>query len=377
MLGAVAGGGVGLRKLRECLRQMLRLLVARARMLVGGERQLVRQAFERRDPHRVRDRRRDRLVQRGEQLRGGRADQFEVLRLIVGDQRVERRHAADFGQFREFLADRLRVRERRREHGDIVDRRLGRVLQREQRLHRFGVRVLQMQRIEVEAQVQEQRQRADHDDQRADQHGFAIAVEIFVDGRERREARRARLAGRREHLQERRQERHVGHERDDHPDARDQPEFGHAAIGGRQEREEARGRGGSGERQRHGDVPRGFGERDVEPAVPVAFLAIAHAELDAEIDAEADEQHHECDRDHVERVNHQQAERGRDREPDEHRKEHRDDHFSRAQREPQDHQHDDEGRHAVQHGAVLDRSEFLVGERLGARQPDRRAVFLR
>ena len=37
------------------------------------------------------------------------------------------------------------------------------------------VRVLQMQRIEVEAQMREQRQRADHDDQRADQHRLAIA----------------------------------------------------------------------------------------------------------------------------------------------------------------------------------------------------------
>ncbi len=98
-----------------------------------------------------------------------------------------------------------------------------------------------------------------------------------------------------------------------------------------------------GERQRHADGVRGIDERGGQTVVAMALLAILDAELDAEVDPEPDEQHHERDRNHVERADHHQTERRRDGEPDEQRDEHGDDHASRAQREPQDHQHDDEG----------------------------------
>ncbi len=212
VLGALARGVVGTRELRERLRQVFGLGVAGARMIVGGERELVRQALQRGDPHRVRDRRRHRLVERRQQLRGGRADQFELLRLVGGDQALR---ASSRVPLRAACARRSPMRSASASDGASTATSLtaasGASFSAMQRRHRLRVRVFQVQRIEVETQVQQQRQRADHDDQRADQHGLAVAVEEFVDGCERRKAGRTRFARRREHLEQRRKQRHVGH----------------------------------------------------------------------------------------------------------------------------------------------------------------------
>ena len=90
-----------------------------------------------------------------------------------------------------------------------------------------------------------------------------MALHETVDRRERRKAERLRLARRIEHRQQRRQQRDAGEERDQHAHAGDLPELGHAAIVGRQERQEAgRGRGGR-ERQRRADVRAGMREREL------------------------------------------------------------------------------------------------------------------
>ena len=129
--------------------------------------------------------------------------------------------------------------------------------------------------------------------------------------------------------------------RDQHAHAGDLAELGHAAIGGRQERQEAGGDRGGGERQRRAGVCARHARaraRDRRPSIAVG--AIAHAVLDAEVDAEADEQHRERDRDQVERPDHQEAERRRDGEPDDQIEEHRQDDPAGLQREPEDDQHD-------------------------------------
>jgi hypothetical protein len=125
-------------------------------------------------------------------------------------------------------------------------------------------------------------------------------------------------------------------------------------------RRDRRGR----ERERHAHRVRGADQRVIDARVAEAFLAVLHAVLDREIDAEADEQHHERDRDHVQRTDHREAERGRHDEADEQRDQHRADHPLGAQREPQDHEHREQREHAVERGAVFDRGEFVVGERL-------------
>ncbi|EDT02450.1 conserved hypothetical protein [Burkholderia ambifaria IOP40-10] len=203
-----------------------------------------------------------------------------------------------------------------------------------------------------------------------------MAIEEVVDRCEPREARRLRFARRREQAQQRGQQRERGQQRDEHPDARDQAELGHAAIGRGDEREEARRDRRGGERERHAHRMRGADQRVIDALIAEAFLAVLHAVLDREVDAEADEQHHERDRDHVQRTDHREAERGRHDEADEQRDEHRADHPLRAQREPQDHEHGEQRERAVERGAVFHRCEFVVGERLFAGQAHDRAVAL-
>ncbi len=146
--------------------------------------------------------------------------------------------------------------------------------------------------------------------------GDAMVFHELSTGAEEREAERLRLALRIEHREQRGQHRDAGEIRDHHAHAGDLPELGHAAVGGRQERQEARSRRGGGERQRRAGIARGVHQRELEIVDGEAVGAVAHAELDAEIDAEADEQHRERDRDQVERPDHQEAERGRHRQPD-------------------------------------------------------------
>ncbi|ERJ36091.1 hypothetical protein L810_0967 [Burkholderia sp. AU4i] len=320
--------------------------------------------------------RRGRLRQRGQQVARGGCDRRALGRLVGGDEGRQRGRAAHFGQCVEALRCRVGIGERRREQRDVVDGGFRRILQREQRRHRFAVRILQVQRVEVEVEKCEQRQRADHDHERADQDRLAMAIKVVVDRREPREARRLRFARRREQAQQRRQQRDRGQQCDEHPDARDQAEFGHAAIGGGNEREEARRDGRGGQRERHAHRVRGADQRVIDARIAEALLAVFHAVLDREVDAEADEQHHERDRDHVQRADHREAERGGHDEADEQRDEHRADHPLRAQRQPQDDEDGEQRERAVERRAIFDGREFVVGERLFAGQAHDGAVVL-
>ena len=172
-----------------------------------------------------------------------------------------------------------------------------------------------------------------------------------------------RLARRVEQADQRRQNSNAGCESDQHAESGDQAQFGHAAVIGGQERQEAGGGRARGQRQRRADIFAGLQDRALEVIEFMALGAIAHAVLDSEIDADADEQHRKVDRDQVKRADHQQAERRGQREPDEQVDEHGDDEPRRAQREPQDDEHDGDGDETVAHGAFLDGGEFLVRHR--------------
>jgi hypothetical protein len=83
--------------------------------------------------------------------------------------------------------------------------------------------------------MQQQRGRAEHDDQRPDEDGLAVVLQKIVDRREARKAGPRRLARRRHQLEQGGQQRHRAEVRDDHADAGDEAELRYAAIGGRQE----------------------------------------------------------------------------------------------------------------------------------------------
>ncbi len=102
----------------------------------------------------------------------------------------------------------------------------------------------------------------------------------------------------------------IEQEGDDHAGAGDLAQFGHAAVGGRQEGVEAAavaaaasasGPPDLGRAQRCARMNSGF----------EALRLVADAELDAEVDADADEQHGEGDRDEVEGPHQQQGRRRR------------------------------------------------------------------
>lgn len=112
----------------------------------------------------------------------------------------------------------------------------------------------------------------------------------------------------------------------------------------------------------------------IETLVAKTFFAVFDAVLDREIGPETDEQHHERNRDHVERADHQEPERGRHRQANRKRHEDRTDHPLRAQRQPENSQHDNERANPVDRGAVRDGCELFVGKRLLACQAHHSAV---
>ena len=129
-----------------------------------------------------------------------------------------------------------------------------------------------------------------------------------VDRRQHRVTELVRLARRLEPAQQSGQQRDAGEERDQHADAGNEAELGHALVIRRHERQEARRGGERRERQRRAGAAARIQQRLVQVVDLVPLGAIADAELQSEIDAEADEQHREIDRYQVERADHQHAE---------------------------------------------------------------------
>ena len=102
----------------------------------------------------------------------------------VGHEAVEGEHAGDFRQLFQLGDERLRRVEVRRQNVDRIRRRIVAVREIVERHHRLGVLGAQVQRIEVEAQVREQRRAGKRDRQRADDDGIAMLGEELVDRRQ-------------------------------------------------------------------------------------------------------------------------------------------------------------------------------------------------
>ena len=239
----------------------------------------------------------------------------------------------------------------------------------------FGLRIAQVDRVEVELHEIEQRQAGHDKEQRANDDDDAVLLEEFVHRRQERVADRLVFAGRVEQLQHGRQGRDAGEERDQHAGAGDLAEFGNALVVGRQETQEAGGGRHRGERQRNRRTSGRVLQRQRQILVLETLGTVADAELNAEIDAEADEQHGKGDRQQVQRSHHHQADRGRERKADEQVHEHREDDLGRMQRHPENHEDDEDGYDTVEDRAVLHGRIFLVGDRNRAGQPHPRAVL--
>ncbi|MCY1515111.1 hypothetical protein D9M68_496870 [compost metagenome] len=346
-------------------------------MLVGGDGELARRVVQCIDAGGVvrggGGGLRERRHQRGRSLR----ERLQLGRLVVGNEALQRDRARHLRQGREPGGAVARRLQRRRQHADVLGAGLRRVLQRQQRRHRFGLRVFQVQRVEIETQLRQQRRPGEDGQQRHQQHRLAVALQEQVRRGQPGKAGRLGFAAGAQHADQRRQQRERGGERDDHAGAGDQAQLGHAAVIGRQEAEERRRGGGSGQRQRRADRVRGHSQRLDHVVAVMALGAVAHAELDAEVHAEADKQHRERHRDHVQRAHHGQPQRRGDQQPGEQACQHGHDQPRRAQRQPQDQHHHQHGQRAVERGAVADRGKFIVGQRLRAGQPHRRLVALR
>ena len=100
--------------------------------------------------------------------------------------------------------------------------------------------------------------------------------------------------------------------------------------------------------------------------------AVSNAELNPEIDAKADEQHGEGDGDEVQRADHREARRGGETQADREIDQDSENDPGLPESQPQDHENDDDGHHAVQRRAVGDGGEFLVrqGHRAGEAHRD-------
>ena len=224
---------------------------ARARGVARGLPQTLRPVAQRRHHLGIARRRLDGGRIQGAPQRGRRRADTRELRLLVGrHEAVDRHGARDLGQSGELLGDRRRGGDRWHQHLGGVRAHVRVAAQVEIGRDRFDLGAAQIDRIEIETQMREQRQAGDRDQQRHDDDRHAMLLEKAVDRRERRVAERLRLARRIEELQQGRQQRDAGEKRDHHADAGDQAELGEAAIVGRQERQEAGRRRGGRERQR-------------------------------------------------------------------------------------------------------------------------------
>ncbi len=99
----------------------------------------------------------------------------------------------------------------------------------------------------------------------------------------------------------------------------------------------------------------------VEPCLPIAFGAIADAELNAEIGSDADEQHREGDRNQIKRADHHESNGGRRGETGDDAQRDRENDTARFQGEPNDQKNGYTCSRRVEPGAIRDVAELLVG----------------
>ncbi len=155
------------------------------------------------------------------------------------------------------------------------------------------MRIAQVQRIEVEPDPRDQRDRDQHRDGETPEHALAVTDQEVVQRRHPRVAHLQRLQpGPGQHHQ-RRQQGQVQRQRDQHAQARDHAQFGNADVLGGQEGEEAQRHRRPGHGKRAADAARRPSERALDVGFDQPLGAEPHGHLDAEVDAETHEQRDE------------------------------------------------------------------------------------
>ena len=235
---------------------------------------------------------------------------------------------------------------------------------------------MQIDRIEVERQMPQQRRACQHHEDRAGDDRDAMPLQELIQRSQPLESDRGRFTWRIEHHQHRGHQRDAAGESNQHPATRNQPELGKAAITGWQEREKSDRGGGRSQRQRFAGFLCRASQCDRQLAEFVPFAAISHAELNAEIDAEAHEQHEERDRNQIEGADHGKPKRGGRGKPDHQAKEHRNDDPHRAERQPKNDQDPQQRRQRVAQRAVADHRKLVIVHRHLAGETDRGTELL-
>ena len=291
--GGAAGAPAGLASASLSARSAKRPRVGGALALVvaGGRGEGLAGAADRVDgllvARRVERRRR---VQHRAEAGGGLLDQRQLGVLVLRHKGRERGDPRHVGQLAQLLGGEIGCRQVRREHADRLRVGLRVLHQADQGGDRLGVLVVEVQRVEVEPEIAQQRRAGDRHGERADDDDVAVALDEIVDRRQELVADRLALRLGLDDGEQRRQHGDRTGEGDQHAGAGDLAEVGDAAVGGGQEGVEAGHGGERRQRQRAPDLGRADDERVLELRLVVEFGLEAHGELDAEVDADADEQ---------------------------------------------------------------------------------------
>ena len=209
--------------------------------------------------------------------------------LILGHEAVDRQYFRNQRQAPQLLGQHggcSRVRGQ-----DVDGERVGqrRIFEVVQSLHRFGMRVLGMQRVGVKAELWQQDGAQAAEKAEPDQQRPTAAADEFVERCRPAETDFGSLAVRSKQPDRGRKKGHGAEKGDQHPHSGDQPQLGYTAEVSRDKGEKPR-RGGS---RRHqdltADAPAGFCHCRGRGGVLVAVFAIAHAELDGEVDGNTNE----------------------------------------------------------------------------------------
>src|SRR5262249_39050846 len=159
----------------------------------------------------------------------------------------------------------------------------------EQGRNRFRLRAAQVNGIEVEREVIEQRRAQNRDSECSDDDRDAMRFQETVNRRQGAISDLVRFAFGIEQRYQGRQKRDAGGKSNQHSDASNLSKFGNTAVVGRQERHESRSHSRRSEGERNTDFFSGPRQRGAELRHIVSLRTVSHRELDAEIYAKTDE----------------------------------------------------------------------------------------
>ena len=267
-----------------------------------------------------------------------RIDQLELLVLRLRHEALDRHHLAHGPQRCQVARDPIGLLEARRQDVDHVRRGLGIGLQPMEGEHGLRLRVLQIERIEIEGELRQGEQRGKAGDRGQREDGPTVALDRQQqpgpgDGRRLLERHQA---------QQRRQQREAREPGHQHAERGDDAELGEAQINGRHEAQEADRGAQSAQRQRAGNILCGALERLDLARVAPDLLLVAQHYMDAEIDTQAHEQDGKGHRDQIEPADRERREARGDEQAHDKRQQRRDDQAPRA-KAPEQQEHDGDG----------------------------------